>query len=85
MAKIAKEVNPKWSTLIGGPHVSFWDENALNEYPQFDIIVRKKRKHLCRVNAENLRAGKPYFDVVVQHPKRRRNSQKSRSAIHQDS
>jgi anaerobic magnesium-protoporphyrin IX monomethyl ester cyclase len=40
MAKIAKEVNPNCTTLIGGPHVSFWDENALKEFPQIDIIVR---------------------------------------------
>ena len=42
MAKIAKELNPNCTTMIGGPHVSFWDENALKEYPQFDIIVRKE-------------------------------------------
>ena len=29
-AKIAKEVHPNCLTVLGGPHATFWDENALN-------------------------------------------------------
>ena len=29
--KTAKETHPKCVTAIGGSHVTFWDENALNE------------------------------------------------------
>jgi anaerobic magnesium-protoporphyrin IX monomethyl ester cyclase len=38
----AKEQHPNATTLIGGSHVSFWDENALNESPSIDVIVRRE-------------------------------------------
>ena len=34
---MAKEVCPDCLTILGGPHVTFWDENALNECPQLDV------------------------------------------------
>ena len=64
MAKIAKEVNPKCTTMIGGSHVSFWDENALTEYPQFDIIVRKEGENTIVELMQRIEAGEPYYDVV---------------------
>ena len=64
MAKIAKEVNPKCTTMIGGSHVSFWDENALKEYPQFDIIVRKEGENTIVELMQRIEAGKPHYDVV---------------------
>jgi anaerobic magnesium-protoporphyrin IX monomethyl ester cyclase len=39
---IAKQVHPKAVTMMGGSHVSFWDENALNECPALDVIVRRE-------------------------------------------
>ena len=33
VAKIVKEAQPKCVAVVGGPHVSFWDENALQECP----------------------------------------------------
>ena len=41
IAEKSKEANPNCLTIIGGPHVTFWDENALKECPHVDIIVRK--------------------------------------------
>ncbi len=38
----AKEEHPNAVTMIGGSHVSFWDENALNECPSIDVIVRRE-------------------------------------------
>ncbi len=38
----AREVHPNAITMIGGSHVSFWDENALNETKALDVIVRKE-------------------------------------------
>ncbi|PVX27126.1 MAG: hypothetical protein CW716_03900, partial [Candidatus Bathyarchaeum sp.] len=38
--RAAKEVLPDCLTVIGGSHVTFWDEEALKECPQLDIIVR---------------------------------------------
>lgn len=39
---IAKEVHPKAVTMLGGSHGTFWDENALKEYPSLDIVVRRE-------------------------------------------
>jgi anaerobic magnesium-protoporphyrin IX monomethyl ester cyclase len=39
---IAKQIHPDAITMIGGSHVSFWDENALNECPEIDVIVRRE-------------------------------------------
>ncbi len=37
---IAKEAQPSAITALGGSHGTFWDENALKEYPSLDIVVR---------------------------------------------
>ncbi len=39
---IAKQVYPQAVTMLGGSHGTFWDENALNEYPSLDIVVRRE-------------------------------------------
>jgi anaerobic magnesium-protoporphyrin IX monomethyl ester cyclase len=42
LINIAKEVHPKAITMLGGSHGTFWDENALKEYPNLDIVVRRE-------------------------------------------
>ncbi len=39
---IAKQVQPNAVTMLGGSHGTFWDENALKEYPSLDIVVRRE-------------------------------------------
>jgi radical SAM superfamily enzyme YgiQ (UPF0313 family) len=39
---IAKRIQPQAVTILGGSHGTFWDENALKEYPSLDIVVRKE-------------------------------------------
>jgi anaerobic magnesium-protoporphyrin IX monomethyl ester cyclase len=39
---IAKQVQPQAVTILGGSHGTFWDENALNECPSLDLIVRRE-------------------------------------------
>ncbi|HLN88987.1 MAG TPA: radical SAM protein [Candidatus Binatia bacterium] len=39
---IAKQAQPQAVTMLGGSHGTFWDENALNEYPGLDIVVRRE-------------------------------------------
>jgi radical SAM superfamily enzyme YgiQ (UPF0313 family) len=39
---IAREVHPDSVTMLGGSHGTFWDENALNEYPSLNIVVRRE-------------------------------------------
>ncbi len=38
----AREIHPNAVTMIGGSHVSFWDENTLNETKSLDVIVRRE-------------------------------------------
>ncbi|NLE04190.1 MAG: radical SAM protein [Crenarchaeota archaeon] len=42
LINIAKEVHPQAVTLLGGSHGTFWDENALKEYPSLDIVIRRE-------------------------------------------
>jgi len=42
LINIAKETQPQSVTILGGSHGTFWDENALNEYPSLDIVVRRE-------------------------------------------
>ena len=42
LVAIAKQVHPQAVTMLGGSHGSFWDENALDEYPSLDIVVRRE-------------------------------------------
>jgi anaerobic magnesium-protoporphyrin IX monomethyl ester cyclase len=42
LIEIAKEAHPNAITMLGGSHGTFWDENALNEYPTLDIVVRRE-------------------------------------------
>jgi anaerobic magnesium-protoporphyrin IX monomethyl ester cyclase len=39
---VAKEAHPQAFTVLGGSHGTFWDENALKEYPALDIVVRRE-------------------------------------------
>jgi anaerobic magnesium-protoporphyrin IX monomethyl ester cyclase len=39
---MAKQIQPNALTILGGSHGTFWDENALNEYPSLDIVVRRE-------------------------------------------
>ena len=40
--EISKETLPQAVTVLGGSHGTFWDENALQEYPSLDIVVRRE-------------------------------------------
>jgi radical SAM superfamily enzyme YgiQ (UPF0313 family) len=39
---IAKQMQPQAVTVLGGSHGTFWDENALQENPSLDIVVRRE-------------------------------------------
>jgi radical SAM superfamily enzyme YgiQ (UPF0313 family) len=64
IVKIAKEVHPNCLTLLGGPHVTFWDENALKECPQLDVAVRKEGENTLLELVQRLDAGEGYDDVI---------------------
>jgi radical SAM superfamily enzyme YgiQ (UPF0313 family) len=42
LVTIAKQVHPQAITILGGSHGTFWDKNALDEYPSLDIVVRRE-------------------------------------------
>ena len=42
LMNIAKQTQPQAATMLGGSHGTFWDENALNEYPSLDVVVRRE-------------------------------------------
>ncbi len=61
---IAKETHPNAITMIGGSHVSFWDENALNECPAIDLIVRREGEVTFSELLQRIEAKKNFNDVL---------------------
>jgi len=61
---VAKKALPDCVTVIGGAHVTFWDENALKECPELDIVVRKEGENTLLEIAQRLQEGKSYDDVI---------------------
>jgi anaerobic magnesium-protoporphyrin IX monomethyl ester cyclase len=61
---IAKQAHPGATTMIGGSHVTFWDENALNECPAIDIIVRREGENTFAELLQRLEAGKGFSEVL---------------------
>jgi radical SAM superfamily enzyme YgiQ (UPF0313 family) len=61
---IARQVHPNAVTMIGGSHVTFWDENALNECPAIDIIVRKEGEATFIELLQCIEAKKGFGDVL---------------------
>jgi anaerobic magnesium-protoporphyrin IX monomethyl ester cyclase len=62
--EVAKEVHPNAVSMIGGSHVSFWDENALNESKSIDVIVRKEGEQTFLELLQRMEA-KKNFDGVL--------------------
>jgi len=61
--KVAKKALPNCLTVIGGSHVTFWDEEALQECPQLDVVVRKEGENTFLEMVQRLEAGKSFDDV----------------------
>jgi len=64
MVGMAKEVCPECLTIIGGSHVTFWDENALQECPELDIVVRREGENTLLEIVQKLEAGKSFDDTI---------------------
>jgi radical SAM superfamily enzyme YgiQ (UPF0313 family) len=64
IARIAKEVHPDCLTVFGGPHVTFWDKNALEECPELDVVVRKEGEYTLLELVRRMEADEGYFDVI---------------------
>ena len=64
IARIVKEVFPKCLTVIGGHHVTFEDERALQDCGALDVVVRKEGEYTLLELAERVENGKDYYDVL---------------------
>jgi len=64
IAQIAKEVCPNCITLLGGSHVTFWDDKALQECPSLDIVVRKEGENTMLELVKRIEADKSFCDVL---------------------
>jgi anaerobic magnesium-protoporphyrin IX monomethyl ester cyclase len=62
--EVAKKTLPNCLTVIGGPHVTFWDEEALQECPSLDIVVRREGENTLLELVQRLDANKSFHDVV---------------------
>jgi anaerobic magnesium-protoporphyrin IX monomethyl ester cyclase len=56
LVTIAKEEQPNATTVLGGSHGTFWDKNALKEYPALDVVVRREGEQTLVELAEKLEA-----------------------------
>ena len=64
LVKIAKEACPNCITLAGGSHVTFWDDHALEECPELDIVIRREGENTMLELVQRIEAGKSTFDVL---------------------
>ena len=64
IAKIAKEVCPNCLTVMGGPHVTFWDYEALQECPELDVVVRREGENTLLELVQRVEAEKGLQDVL---------------------
>lgn len=49
---------------MGGCHVTFWDENALNECPQLDVVVRREGEITIAEIADKVKENKPLTGIL---------------------
>jgi radical SAM superfamily enzyme YgiQ (UPF0313 family) len=64
LIKIAREICPNCVTIAGGAHVTFWDDHALEECPELDIVVRREGEDTLLELVQRIEAGKDTSDVV---------------------
>jgi anaerobic magnesium-protoporphyrin IX monomethyl ester cyclase len=53
---LAKQAQPQAVTILGGSHGTFWDENALREYPGLDVVVRREGEETLIELADKLQS-----------------------------
>jgi radical SAM superfamily enzyme YgiQ (UPF0313 family) len=64
VAKIAKQVCPSCLAVMGGHQVTFWDDRALQEHPEIDIVVRKEGEYTLLEIVQRTEAGKDVSKVL---------------------
>jgi radical SAM superfamily enzyme YgiQ (UPF0313 family) len=64
MAKIVKETCPNCLTVLGGIHATFWDDKALRECPQLDVVVRREGENTMLELVQKMEADESFCDVL---------------------
>jgi anaerobic magnesium-protoporphyrin IX monomethyl ester cyclase len=64
IATIAKKAHPNCLTVLGGSHATFWDDKALQECSQLDIVVRKEGENTLLELVQRMEAGNSFRDVI---------------------
>ena len=64
IARIVKETCPNCLTILGGIHVTFWDDKALQECPYLDVVVRGEGEYTLLELVQKLEAAKSFRDVL---------------------
>jgi anaerobic magnesium-protoporphyrin IX monomethyl ester cyclase len=64
IAKITKKACPNCLTVMGGSHVTFWDDKALQECPELDVIVRREGEYTLLELVQKVEAGESFGDVL---------------------
>ena len=62
--KIAKQVHPDCLTILGGCHATFWDDKALDECPDLDVVARNESEYTLLEIANRLDENKQINDVL---------------------
>lgn len=63
LSEITKRLHPKCLIVLGGPHATFWDEEALQECPSLDIVVRGEGEYTMLELVQKLEAGQSFDSV----------------------
>ena len=64
ITETAKQVHPDCMTILGGCHATFWDDKALEECPQLDMIVRKEGEYTLLEIMNRLKRNKGVDNVL---------------------
>jgi len=64
LAKIVKEACPNCTTIAGGSHVTFWDDKALQECSELDIVVRREGENTMLELVQRIEAKVSYDNVL---------------------
>ena len=64
LIQAAREVLPNVVTFAGGPHVTFWDDHALEDYPELDVVIRREGEATLVDLVRHVEEGKSFDDVL---------------------
>jgi len=62
--EVAKRILPNCVTVYGGCHATFWDEEALDECPQLDVVVRGEGEDTTLELVKKVEAKKDFHKIT---------------------